>query len=65
MVGHIIRQGLKLILESNADMQVIGKAENGQRAIEQIPVLQPDLVLMDIRMPVMDGLAATRAINQQ
>jgi DNA-binding NarL/FixJ family response regulator len=62
---HIIRQGLKSMLESNAEMQVIGEAENGQRAIEQIPTLQPDIVLMDIRMPVMDGVAATGAITQQ
>jgi DNA-binding NarL/FixJ family response regulator len=56
---HIIRQGLKSMLESNSDIQVIGEAENGQRALDQIPTLQPDLVLMDIRMPVMDGVAAT------
>jgi DNA-binding NarL/FixJ family response regulator len=62
---HIIRQGLKTMLESNADMQVIGEAENGQRALEQIPILQPDLVLMDIRMPIMDGVAATEAIAAQ
>lgn len=62
---HIIRQGLKSMLESNADMQVIGEAENGQRALDQIPTLHPDLVLMDIRMPVMDGVAATGAIAQQ
>lgn len=62
---HIIRQGLRSMLESNPDMEVIGEAENGQRAIEQIPTLQPDIVLMDIRMPVMDGVAATQAIAQQ
>lgn len=62
---HIIRQGLKSMLESNADMQVIGEAENGQRAIAQLATLQPDLVLMDIRMPIMDGVAATQAIAQQ
>ncbi|TYQ26670.1 response regulator transcription factor [Pseudanabaena sp. UWO311] len=61
---YIIRQGLKTMLESNPDMQVIGEAENGQRAIEQIPLLQPDIVLMDIRMPIMDGVAATGAIAQ-
>lgn len=61
---HIIRHGLKSMLESNADMQVIGEAENGQRALEQIAALQPDVVLMDIRMPVMDGVAATKAIAQ-
>jgi DNA-binding NarL/FixJ family response regulator len=61
---HIIRQGLKTMLESNPDMQVVGEAENGQRAIDQIPILHPDVVLMDIRMPVMDGVAATSAIAQ-
>jgi DNA-binding NarL/FixJ family response regulator len=62
---HIIRQGLKSMLESNADMQVIGEAENGQRALAQIPLLQPDVVVMDIRMPIMDGVAATAAIVEQ
>jgi len=61
---HIIRQGLKTMLESYVDMQVVGEAENGQRAIDQIPALQPDIILMDIRMPVMDGVAATGAIAQ-
>ncbi len=62
---RIIRQGLKSMLESNADMQVVGEAENGQQAIAQIPEIHPDLVLMDIRMPVMDGVAATQLITQQ
>lgn len=61
----IIRQGLKSLLESNSDMQVIGEAENGQRALEEIARLHPDIVLMDIRMPVMDGVAATGAIAQK
>lgn len=59
---HIIRQGLRSMLESNEDMQVVGEAENGQRALEEIAKLHPDIVLMDIRMPVMDGVAATKAI---
>ncbi|MBD2506872.1 response regulator transcription factor [Nostoc muscorum FACHB-395] len=62
---HLIRQGLKSMLESNAEIQVIGEAENGQRALEQIPTLQPDIVLMDVRMPVMDGVATTKVIAQQ
>ncbi|MEH2182594.1 response regulator transcription factor [Nostoc sp.] len=62
---HLIRQGLKSMLESNEQMQVIGEAENGQRALEVIAALQPDIVLMDIRMPVMDGVATTKAIAQQ
>ncbi len=60
----LIRQGIKSLLEPNADMEVIGEAENGQQALIQIGQLKPDLVLMDIRMPVMDGVAATKAIAE-
>jgi DNA-binding NarL/FixJ family response regulator len=61
----IIRQGLKALLELEADLQVVGDAENGQIAIQQVEMRQPDVVLMDIRMPVMDGVAATRVIQQK
>lgn len=61
----LISQGLKVMLELEPDLQVIGIANNGEAAIQQVSVLQPDLVLMDVRMPVMDGRAATRAIHQQ
>jgi DNA-binding NarL/FixJ family response regulator len=61
----IIRQGLKALLELEADLQVVGDAENGQVAIQQVESLQPDVVLMDMRMPVMDGVAATRVIQQK
>jgi DNA-binding NarL/FixJ family response regulator len=61
----IIRQGLKSLLETKPDLQVVGDADNGATALEQVATLQPDVVLMDIRMPVMDGVAATQLICQQ
>jgi DNA-binding NarL/FixJ family response regulator len=61
----LIRQGLKAMLELEPDLQVVGSAENGETALEQVATLLPDVVLMDMRMPVMDGRAATRKIAQQ
>ena len=61
----IIRQGLRSLLEAKPDLEVVGEAENGQQAIAQVEALQPDVVLMDVRMPIMDGVAATRVICQQ
>lgn len=61
----LIRQGLKALLELEADLQVVGEGENGQAAIALVESLQPDVVLMDIRMPIMDGVAATREICQR
>jgi YesN/AraC family two-component response regulator len=52
-------------LEAEEDFQVVGRADNGQAAIEQVEALQPDIVLIDIEMPVMDGLTATRIICQR
>jgi DNA-binding NarL/FixJ family response regulator len=60
----IIRQGLRSLLESKPDLQIVGEAENGQKALQQVEALQPDVVLMDIRMPGMDGVAATQSITQ-
>jgi DNA-binding NarL/FixJ family response regulator len=62
---NFICVGLKAILEVEPDLEVVGIAENGETAIEQVAALQPDLVLMDIQMPVMDGQVATRAICEQ
>lgn len=67
---EIVRRGLKTLLTTKPDLQVVGEAENGQRAIQLIESLQaqflpPDVVLMDIRMPVMDGVEATSLICQQ
>lgn len=62
---NLIRQGLKALLELEIDLQIVGEAENGQIAVNLVKQLQPDVVLMDIRMPVMDGVMATQKICQQ
>ena len=58
----LVRAGFRLLVEYAADLEVVGEAENGAQAVSQARVLKPDVVLMDIRMPVMDGLEATRMI---
>lgn len=62
---NLICQGLKAMLSLEPDLEVLGMAHNGQAAVEQVAILQPDVVLMDVRMPVMDGREATRTIVQQ
>lgn len=58
----LMRQGLRRILEE-AGMNIVGEAENGQEAVTKAVELSPDVVLMDIQMPVMDGISATREIK--
>lgn len=59
----MVREGLRSMLKADG-MHVIGEASNGLECIEQVKVLQPDVVLMDIRMPDMDGIQALRAIKE-
>jgi DNA-binding NarL/FixJ family response regulator len=60
----LICQGLKAMLSLEPDIEVVGIANNGQAALEQVKKLEPDVVLMDVKMPIMDGREATRLITQ-
>jgi DNA-binding NarL/FixJ family response regulator len=58
-----VRQGLKMLIESQGDMTVVSEASDGTAAVEQARVLRPDVVVMDISMPGMNGLVATRTLK--
>ncbi len=61
----VVRQGLKMFLELDTDLVVVGEAENGEQAFHLAITLNPDVVLMDLLMPVMDGISAIKAIRSQ
>lgn len=59
----IVRQGLRIFLEMDADLAIVGEAADGATAVQMARELQPDVVLMDLLMPIMDGVTATSAIR--
>jgi NarL family two-component system response regulator LiaR len=61
----VVRQGLKMYLELDPELEIVGEAVDGAQALQLARELKPDVVLMDLLMPVMDGIAATRAIRSQ
>lgn len=62
---RLMRDGLRTILELEPDLEVVAEAENGKQALEEYSAHQPDVVLMDIRMPEMDGVEATRQLVER
>ncbi len=62
---QIVRQGLRSLLDQHPDMEVVGEAEDGRRAVELAEELQPDVVIMDVGMPGLNGVEATRQVALQ
>jgi YesN/AraC family two-component response regulator len=62
---RLVRQGLTFLLQTCSDLQIIGEAENGIEAIQKVQILNPDLLIMDINLPKMDGLATTKIITKK
>ncbi|MFN2189020.1 MAG: response regulator [Candidatus Promineifilaceae bacterium] len=61
----MVRRGLVAFLNVNSDLLMVGEASNGQKAVEMCPNIKPDVILMDLVMPVMDGAEATRTIRER
>ena len=57
---HIVRKGLVFFLQTQPDVDIVGEASNGEEALEVVRQTQPDIVLMDLSMPVMNGIEATK-----
>ncbi|MBP2623587.1 response regulator transcription factor [Streptococcus oricebi] len=61
----LIRESLQIILSAHTSLEVVGTVADGKEVLEKIPQLRPDVILMDIRMPVMDGVLCTKAVKEQ
>lgn len=62
---YLFRQSLRAIVESQEDMKVVGEANNGEAAVTETARCRPDVILMDLRMPVLNGIEATRQIKEE
>ena len=62
---EMVRDGLHLMMNKIADLEVVGEASNGEQLVKQVEKLLPDIVLTDVKMPVMDGITATKKIKEQ
>lgn len=62
---HVVRRGLVFFLTTQKDLEIIGEAENGRKAVEMAKELKPDIILMDLAMPEMDGIQATKIIKEE
>lgn len=61
----VVREGVRLFLEGDEEFEIVGEAENGEEALEKVEELKPDVVLMDLKMPGMGGVEATRKIKSK
>lgn len=62
---ELIRDSLKIVLDMNQDMEVVGVAEDGRKVLEQVNKVMPDIILMDIRMPELDGVQCTKTVKEK
>lgn len=62
---HVVRRGLMFFLKTQKDMNIVGEATNGKEAVEMTATLKPDVILMDLVMPIMDGIQATKQIKSK
>lgn len=60
----VVRSGLRMLLQAHSDIEIVGEAENGREAIEKVKVLHPDVILMDVQMPDINGIQATKRIKE-